>query len=373
MKIVILGNQSRSVANFWTVLMRHLIQKGHEVLCLVPAGDAESDDLLQERCTRLCHYFLSRKGLNPLEDLRSLAELWRFFRNEKPDLLFTSTIKPVIYGSLAAKFAGVPHIYATITGLGYTFEADSVPKRIIRKISVFLQHLALKQAEGVFFQNKDDETVFRSFGIITETTRVLRARGTGVDTKHFSPVPFPSAEKGALTFLFIGRLLTSKGILEFRDAASILGKKYPKAVFQVLGPKENGLGGIDTEEIASWEKEGILQYLGATSDVRPYLARCHALVLPSYREGTPTVCMEAMSSARALIVSDAPGCREVIRPRENGLMVPVKDSTALAQAMEFMLNNPDQCRSMGEAGRRMAVDIFDADAVASHILNAMHC
>lgn len=193
MKILILGNQARSTSNFWTVLMRRMRAAGHEVLCAVPAGDdaaeaairaiGEEDPAFRKGpAVRLCHYPLDRKGLNPLRDMATMHALYRLFRQEKPDLLFATTIKPVIYGCMAARLARVPHIYATITGLGYAFEADNFFKKCVNRLSIVLYHCALAGAEGVFFQNRDDAELFRKVGILRRSARVLMARGgTGVD------------------------------------------------------------------------------------------------------------------------------------------------------------------------------------------------
>ena len=373
MKVVVLGNQGRAVLNFWTVLMRHLLEKGHEVVCAVPAADEEVLTSLSTRCTRLRTYPLSRKGLNPFQDLHTLFALWRLFREEKPDLLFTSTIKPVIYGCLAARAAKVPHIYATITGLGFTFETDSFVKRCIHTLSVFLQRMALRSAEGVFFQNPDDVNVFRTNGIVNEQTRVLMARGTGVDTQHFCEAPFLSPPAlGELTFLLVGRLLEAKGLREYAEAAKKVRSLFPRARFQLLGAAEEGLGAVPLDEVLSWQKEGLIDYLGETSDVRPYLSACHVLVLPSWREGTPTSVMEAMSTGRACLVTDVPGCREVVVDGENGRLVPARDPDLLAEAMIFFLKNPQAVSAMGAAGRKRCVTLFDADVVASRILEDMH-
>ena len=199
MKIVVLGNQAKSMRNFWSVLIAHMRRAGHEVLCCVPPGDAASEAALTALGAQVRTYPLDRKGLNPLSDIRTLGALVRLFKEEKPDLLFASTIKPVIYGCMAARVARVPHIYATITGLGYAFEADSFFKKAVNKLSCLLYRTALSGAEGVFFQNQDDIRVFRQAGILGPRARVLTARGTGVDTARFAPAPFPDlTETGEL-------------------------------------------------------------------------------------------------------------------------------------------------------------------------------
>ena len=166
MKIIVLGNQARSMSNFWSVLVRHMFRAGHEVICCTPPGDPGAEAILAAQGARVQHYPLDRKGLNPLNDLRTTGALLRIFKNEKPDLLFASTIKPVIYGGIAARVAGVPHIYATITGLGYAFEADSFFKKCVNRLSALLYRTALSGAEGIFFQNEDDIATFQKAGIL---------------------------------------------------------------------------------------------------------------------------------------------------------------------------------------------------------------
>lgn len=376
MKILVLGNQARSMGNFWSVLIRHMRAAGHDVLCCAPGGDVEAEAVLTAQGARLRQYPLDRKGLNPLRDICTFTALFRLFREERPDLLFASTIKPVIYGCLAARFARVPHIYATITGLGYAFEADSFFKKCVYHLGRLLYGRALAGAEGIFFQNQDDIAVFRNAGILGAKARVLMARGTGVDTQRFVPVPFPNyADDGELTgppvFLLIARLLEAKGLAEFAEAARLVKAAYPEARFQVLGPQEHGLGSISPQQMQAWQDSGCLEYLGETRDVRPYVARAHVMVLPSWREGTPTSIMEGMSMGRPAVVTDAPGCREVVQHGVNGLRVPVRDAPALAAAMESFITSPQNIGRMGAAGRQLALAEFDAEKVAAHILEDM--
>lgn len=385
-KVLILGNQGRSSANFWTVLARRILLDGHDVVFAVPPGDAQADAALRSigdarkatGAPRVVHYPLDRKGLNPLHDVRSFAALVRLMRAERPDYLFATTIKPVIYGCLAARVARVPHVYATITGLGYAFEADSFFKRCINKLSVFLYARALARVEGVFFQNQDDVALFRQCGILAADARVLMARGTGVDVKRFAPLPLPPlpaddalpGEK-RLVFLLVGRLLEAKGLEEYAEAARLLRERYPAAVFRLLGPAETGRGGVPLETISRWQEQGLVEYLGETRDVRPHVAEAHVLVLPSWREGTPNSVMEGMSMGRPAVVTDAPGCREVVRDGDNGLLCRVRDPRSLADALEHFLKRPSEVVRMGAAGRRLALAEFDADVVASGIVRDM--
>ena len=375
MKIFILGNQARSMANFWKILVRHMCEAGHEVVCVCPPGDeGEAEARLTAPGARIRHYPLDRKGLNPLRDMRTCWALLQLFREEKPQLLFASTIKAVIYGCLAARAANVPHIYAGITGLGYAFEADTMPKRLLFRLSRLLYRAALSGAEGIFFQNRDDVALFRETGILNAAARVLIAHGTGVDTQRFFPVPFPDLEvhgKPTPIFLLVARLLTAKGLPEYAAAAKILKARYPEARFQVLGPPEHGPGSIGMEQVRQWQETCGIEYLGETRDVRPFVQAAHVLVLPSWREGTPTCILEGMSMGRPAVVSDAPGCREAVREGVNGFLVPPRDAAALAAAMERFILQPEDIARMGAAGRGLALDMFDAELVAARMLDDM--
>ena len=368
MRICVLGNQAKAVHLFWRVLMLAARARGHEVLCLVPAGDPWHDELLTGLGVELVHYPLDRKGLSPANDFRTFRELERIFRAKSIDLLFASTIKPVIYGCLAAKKVGIPHVYATITGLGYAFEADTLFKKLVNRVSVRLYRAALKGIEGVFFQNRDDAGLFRDCGILASDARVLFARGTGVDCERFAPMPLPPTNRG-LVFLSVGRLLEAKGFREYAEAARLVRARFPSARFLVLGPREEGLGSLTDAEIASWA--GDVEYLGATNDVPSFVRDAHVVMLASWREGTPTAIMEAMSMARPCVVTDVPGCREVVVDGENGLLVKARDPKSLARALARLCASPELLAPMGDKGRAMALEKFDAYVVAAGILDDM--
>lgn len=371
-KALVLSNQSRSMLNFWRVLIKRLEAAGYSVVCCVPAGDDEAEKGLEELGARIVHYRLDRKGLNPLRDLASLFGLWRIFRAERPDLVFATTIKPVIYGCLAARMAGIADIYATITGLGYAFEADSPLKKAVNRLGCLMYRAALANAAGVFFQNRDDLETFRASGILRPDANIFMARGTGVDLVRFLPAPFPPfPPAGPLVFLLVGRLLEAKGLFEYAEAAAALKKKYPDTRFQLLGPEERGLGGVPVAQVRAWQAAGVLEYLGESRDVRREISGCHVLVLPSWREGVPTVLMEGMAMGRPCVATDVPGCREVVREGETGFLCPRGDAAALGAAMERFVLRPALVPEMGARGRRLAEDEFDAQKVAAGILENM--
>lgn len=362
MKVLMLSNQARSMAVFWRVLIQAMQARGMDVVCCVPDTVPELETL----GPTIINYPLDRKGINPLHDIQTLLRLRDIFKAIKPDAIFATTIKPVIYGSLAAKRAGVPHIFATITGLGYAFERDSPLKKLINSISCGLYRRALNGISGVFFQNPEDARLFRESRILEAHAPVLFARGTGVDTAHFAQTPLPPLNEPA--FLLVARLLEAKGIRDYAKAAAMLKQQYPKARFQLLGPPENGPGSIAPEEIRQMTA---IEYLGQTNDVRPYWRNAHVAVLPSWREGLPTALMEAMSMGRPLVAADVPGCREVLINGKNGFFAQPKDARSLALAMGQFLEHPDMIAVMGAASRKMAEKNLDAHIVADGILADM--
>lgn len=376
MRIVIMGSQARSMANFWPTLIKMLTDNGHEVVCFVPATNDDADkkaiELLNSWRATVHAIPMDRRGLNPLKDLRALYLLWRKFREVKPDAFFGYAIKPVIYGTIAAWLACVPARFAMITGLGYTFEADSRLKKFLTATVSCLYKLALMHSKTVFFQNRDDLAHFQKLKIISKNPQpdsVAMLRGTGVDIEHFSLAP---PKLAPVTFLLIGRLVEAKGIREFAEAAAHLVQKYPgQTKFRILGPPENGPGSVSLETVNSWQHWGFLEYLGATDDVRPYIIDASVMVLPSYREGLPTSIMEGMSMGRPAVVADAPGSRELVVEGINGFMVPVRNIEALGNAMEKFIKQPELIETLGQTGRKMAEEDFNAREVASKLLQLM--
>lgn len=382
MKICILGNQARAMSNFWTVLIRGLTGAGHETVCLLPCGpdgpnavpgpdEAVWEEKLLALGVRIVRYPLDRKGLNPLRDVKTLLALQTILKKEKPDRLFGFTIKPVIYGAMASAFAGQPdkaHRFFMVTGLGYMFEGDTAIKRILTQVARLLYRLAFSCSGAVFFQNEDDRALFDRLSIIPQETQVYMSKGCGVDTDFFAPAP---PRTGAPLFLFVGRLLEAKGLRDIAAAARIVKARHPEARFCILGPAEHGPGSVPLEEVQGWHKEGIIEYLGETRDVRPYLEDATAVLLPSWREGTPCSLMEAMSMGRAVIAADAPGSREVVRDGVNGFLTPVRDEQALANAVESFILDPELAVRMGTAGRELARSKFCAHKVAEMLMDCM--
>ncbi len=335
------ANSDWNIANFRAGLVRGLRSAGFEPVVIAPqdpAADRRMQDLQVERIP----VKLDRSGANPFADLVLMRTYRELLRKLQPAAYLGFTIKPNIYGSRVAARQGIPAI-PNVSGLGTAFIAAGPMQRIVTA----LYRWGFSRAPLVFFQNDEDRDLFVERRIIQlQRTRVLP--GSGVDLERFSPVP---ATAGPPTFLLVGRLLRDKGLVEFVGAARQVRKQCPAARFQLLGPIDDGnRTAVDRTRFAAWVTEGIVEYLGVTDDVRPFIAEATAVVLPSYREGLPRSLLEAGAMARPLIATDVPGCRAVVEDGHNGYLCTVRDPASLAEAMLRLANLPAEGRqAMGDA------------------------
>ncbi|HET7708185.1 MAG TPA: glycosyltransferase family 4 protein [Sphingomicrobium sp.] len=343
--VLISANSAWNIVNFRSGLIGALSQAGFEVVA------AASPDGHEERLTSAGIGFIplemSRSGMNPTAELRLLGRYSAIFRNVRPAAFLGFTIKPNIYGSIAARLHGVPAIN-NISGLGTMFLGQGWKSRLAKA----LYRVALARSKVVFFQNRDDREIFiKARAVSADQSRLIP--GSGIDLDHYAPMPLPG---GPPIFLFIGRLIADKGVREFVGAARLARVNLPDARFQILGGSDPGnRTNISFAEIDEWRSEGVVELLGETSDVRPHIAQANAVVLPSYREGLPRVLLEAAAMGRPLIASDVPGCRAIVSDGENGLLCAVRDPRSLADAMvEFAQSPPERRRAMGQAARRTA-------------------
>ncbi len=356
--ILINGSQARSLENFRGDMIRDLITQGYEVHATAPDMGGRALEFL-EMVGAVPHALpLSRSGLNPLADLRYLRQMLALILRIRPDLVINYTIKPNIWGSIAARIAGVPAC-SMVTGIGYMMiESAGMKQRLVQAIATRLYASALAKNPVVIFQNNDDVEDFVNAGII-DRAQARTVRGSGVNLEHFAPVPLPSAP----VFLMVARLLRSKGVLVYAEAARDVRRRFPQARFVLVGMTDPGPDGVSAAEMADWADYGI-EYLGPKADVRPSIAEASVFVLPSYyREGTPRSVLEAMAMGRAVITTDAPGCRETVRQGENGYLVPVRDAGALGDAMIRLVESDAERSAMGQASLAMAREIFDVKKV----------
>jgi glycosyltransferase involved in cell wall biosynthesis len=361
-RIVILESSSRSLVNFRGNLIRTLRRLGHEVFCVAP--DAWFADEVRAIASDFATAEVARCGLNPLDDILYYRQLLHLLRRYQPDRILAYTIKPIVYGTMAARNLGISEIYALITGLGYAFMNVSYHQRLTGLLARSLYRRALKFDRRVFFQNPDDLNEFVSLNIV-EAEKTALVNGSGVDLQLFSQQPVPP---GAPTFLLIARLLRDKGIMEYIEAAASLRKVFPSARFQLLGPADPSPSGLPLRAIERYTEAGVIEYLGATRDVRPFLQKAAVFVLPSYREGLPRTVVEAMATGRPIITSDAPGCRQTVQEDKNGFLVPVRAPSALATAMRRFIENPQLLEPMAECSRRLAEQNYDVHEINRQII-----
>jgi glycosyltransferase involved in cell wall biosynthesis len=357
-----------SILNFRGPLIAALRDEGLDVHIAVPdLADANNIRQALESQGVVVHDIpLVRTGTNPIEDLRLLWNLLRLFRAVKPDCVIGYTVKPVIYGSIAAWLTSVPHRFALVTGLGYAFTDNR--SNSITKIVQSLYRFSLSKVDKVFFQNPDDESLFRARRLLAETTPSVVVNGSGVDVAAFNTEPIPA---GPLRFLLIARLLGDKGVREYASAAKKVKALFPDTEFGLVGWIDENPESIAQSELDGWLADGCIKFYGRLEDVRPAIAGCSVYVLPSYREGTPRTVLEAMAMGRPVITTDAPGCRETVVDEDNGFLVPVKSVDKLAKAMIRFIEEPELIAKMGARSREIAEDKYDVHKVNEVMLFEM--
>jgi glycosyltransferase involved in cell wall biosynthesis len=351
MRIAVVANSAWYLFNFRRRLMQALRDDGHEVVAISPADGYEAR--LRSEGVEWVGWALAPAGTDPWRELRSVAALRGALRRERIGLAFTYTPKANIYTGLAARTLALAHV-PNVSGLGRAF----IDRGPLTRLVVRLYRLAFGPARVVVFQNDDDRAEFLAARLV-EPGRTLRVPGSGVDLDRFVPAPLPPGTDPV--FLFIGRVLSDKGMREYVDAARRIRRRQPRAVFRILGSVgADNPTAIPADEVGSWVDEGVVELLGTSDDVRPAIAAAHAVVLPSYREGVPRVLLEAAAMARPCIATDVPGCRDAVVDASTGLLCAPRDASALADAMQrFIDAGPASWVRWGEAGRAHVQSRFD--------------
>jgi glycosyltransferase involved in cell wall biosynthesis len=364
LRIALVCNTAFAIYTYRQGLIRALVARGVEVTVIAPRDRTTA--LLEQMGCRCIEFHVASKGTNPRDDLRTMMALYKLYRTIRPHIVFHYTIKPNIYGSIAAKLAGVDSVAVT-TGLGYVF----IQKSRAAKIAKALYRFAFQFPREIWFLNKDDEAAFRDRGLLAHPERARLLHGEGVDLDQFAFTPMPDHKNGdennqrAFSFVLIGRLLWDKGVGEYVEAARRLRATYPAVRFQLLGPVGvDNPSAISQAEVDAWVREGIIDYLGEAHDVRPLIAAADCVVLPSYREGVPRTLMEASAIGRPIVATNVPGCREVVEDGVNGLLCEVRNVDSLAAKLAQMLEMSDGERhAMGERGRAKVAREFDERGV----------
>jgi len=370
-KILLIGNQANTILLFRKRLIEKLIDKDCHVNTLTIDNPVDKFNSISELGATPGQYVFSRSGMNPLSDIINTFRLSRKIKAIRPDVVFCFFPKPVIFGTLAARLAGVKHVYDLLEGLGFCFTAhqkkDSYKKKLLKATQTFLYRITLPRARKVLFLNKDDyEDLIVQNKIAISDPEVIG--GIGVDLESYS---YTLPDINNIHFGMVSRLLVEKGVREFVQAAKIVKSQYPYIKFSIAGAIDDNPGGITREQLNLWKKEGYVDFLGQISDVKSYLNDLSVFVLPSYREGIPRSTQEAMAIGRAVITTDVPGCRETVIHNVNGFMIPPWTVKELADAMISFVENPDQIISMGISSRRIAEEKFDEDQATDKLINIL--
>jgi len=344
-------------------LVKELQKQGFEVLAIAP--EDEFSELLEKEGCRFIPVTMENKGSNPLKDLLLIRQLYTIYKTNKPDIVLQYTIKPNIYGSIAARLAGIP-VINNVSGLGTVF----LHNNLVSKVAKALYKLAFRYPKKIFFQNPEDLELFVQEGLVKKERTGL-VPGSGVNVEKFKPAEFN--RNHPFTFLLIARLLYDKGIMEYAEAARIVKKNNPSCRMQIIGALDPGPLGIPEKNLNDWIREGLMEYIPFQKDIRSFISSADCVVLPSYREGTPKTLLEAAAMAKPLIATDVPGCREVVNDGENGFLCEVKNEKDLADKMLKMCSlKNEELRAMGENSRKLVLLKYDEKIVVRKYLEVIN-
>jgi glycosyltransferase involved in cell wall biosynthesis len=367
MKICVIGALPSSLVNFRGELIKLLVANNHQVVAMASGASTEEINKINGLGAKYIDYPVERNSLNPFFDLKTLLNFIKVFKAEKPDVVLAYTIKPVIWGGIAARFFPQIKFYGLITGLGFAFQPGGLKRTLLTTIVASLYRFSLLKAPKVIFQNPDNLQVFCDKKIIKHE-QAVRVNGSGVDLSHFVKSA-PTAK--LFTFLTIARLLGEKGLREYAAAAAIVKQQHPDVVFQLVGPADPSPDGISIDEVNKWHKDGYIEYLGSKSDVRPCLVSCNVFVLASYHEGMPRTVLEAMATGRPILTTNVPGCKETVVDGVNGFLVEKQNIEQLVEKMCWFIENQDEWRTMADKSRELAIERFDVHKVNEELLEIM--
>lgn len=369
-KLLLMGVEPDSLINFRGELIKSFEKVGKDVITGSLSLSIDQEKYFSQE--KIKHYpvFFQRNRMNPFADIWSFFSILNIYRQQRPEMVLAYTIKPIIWGGLAARIAGVK-FYALVTGLGFAFQGEGYKRKLLTKFVSLLYKMALRHAAKVIFQNEDNRQLFVSRRIVPiEKTEVVN--GSGADITYFSYSPKGLIDIGQpIRFLCVARLLGEKGLREYAEAAGAVKRIYPKAEFVLVGPEDTSPDGIPIDEIQAWVSAKAVDYQGSAVDVRPFIQSSHVFVLPSYHEGLPRSIIEAMSIGRPVITTTAVGCRDTVEEGVNGFKVAVADTKALAEKMLWFIEHTEEIEPMGLASRRIAEDKFDVHKVNAKMLEIM--
>lgn len=367
-RILIVSSNSHSLLHFRRELLESFLERNISVVVCSPIDNNARDltETFEKLKIKVVPLKVRNNSKNIFFDLKTILQLIKTIKSNNIDSIFCYHMKPVVYGSIIAYLLGLKHIYSLVTGLGYVFtENEEISISMTRTLLKKLLSFALSLNKKVFFQNNDDFEFICKGNTLKNISVMINGSGVDVDFFIFTDVP------KTLSFLFVGRLLTHKGIHEYVEAARILKKKYPNISFKVAGGFHSNPSAISESELEKWIQEGVIEYLGEVQEMLPVFQDSSVCVLPSYREGCPRSLLEAMAVGRAIITTDAPGCRDTVVEGHNGYLVPIKNVMKLSEAMEKVIENPSFVKEMGRKSRRLAEEKYDVHKVNKVILGSM--
>jgi glycosyltransferase involved in cell wall biosynthesis len=367
MKVIIIGALPASLINFRKDLIKLIVKRGHKVIAMASGANCSEIAEIESLGVKYIDYMVQRNGLNPFADIKTLLSFISIFKIEKPDIVIAYTIKPVIWGGIAARFIPNLNFFGLITGLGFAFQNGDYKRNFLSFITKKLYRLALSQATKVIFQNPDNMQSF-IVNSITTKNQAENVHGSGVNLEYYKRCDLPQSTP---VFLTIARLLGEKGLREFEEAARIVKSKYPEVIFQILGPEDSSLDAIPIAEVNEWHRSGRLDYLGASNDVRPFIAKCSVFVLASYHEGMPRTVLEAMAMGRPILTTNVAGCKETVNSGENGFLVEKGDVADLANKMLWFIENRVKWQEMADKSFELAKDRYDVHKVNQSLINIL--
>lgn len=365
-KFLMISPKNRTAYNFRGNLIKEIINRGYQVTVTGP--DRTDVDKIEALGVDFVEVAGNKDGTSIIGDLRYCRSLHRLIKELQPDAMLGYTIKPVVYGTIAGRLNRVKNINCMITGAGYTFTSKTAKAKALGVVVKTLYRATLKRSSAVIFQNRDDMNEFVQRRLVKpDKCRIIN--GSGVDMEYFASAKYPEG----MCFFMLSRLLKSKGVIEYLEAARQIKESHPEVRFMLLGKYEDKMqDAVDREYVEDLVTQGIIERYDEACDVRPYYEQCSVYVLPSYREGTPRSVLEAMSMGRPIITTDTNGCRETVKDGVNGFLVPVQDSAVLAGRMLYFIEHPEAVKTMGEASREYCREKYEVNAVNRDMLKYMN-
>lgn len=366
-RILIIASLANSLIRFRGDFIKSLLKSGFEVYTAAPTYTDENKDVITAMGAKIVEFKLQRTGLNPIKDFKSILELKAIIKDNNIDLVFPYTVKPVIYGSMAANINKTP-VISLITGLGYAFTGLSFKARTLQRFNETLYKLSIRKNKVIVFQNKDDCQLFLDRGVISKKQQVDFVSGSGVNLNEFKFKEKNTSDK--VSFLLVARLIKEKGIDLYLEAAKILKAKYPKAEFHLIGVPEISPSAINEDEINKLHDKEIIIFHGKQKNIEEHLHNRDVFVLPSYyREGLPRTTLEACACGNPIITTDSVGCRESVKEGINGFLIEPQNLGALVKSMEYFITNPAKIKEMGINSRTYAKERFNVDIINNALVN----